>query len=80
MKEGQKVELVQRNVAGNIIPGLCKTGTLDGLNEVVYVGYISGDACVKVNFNGSIDMYAIYCLNFGNQRPLNKQEKKGSKA
>ena len=74
MKEGQKVELVQRDVAGNIIPSLCKTGTLHGLNQVVSVGYISGDTCVTVNFNGSIDMYAIYCLNFGNQRPLNKQE------
>ena len=46
---------------------------------LVYRINISGDACVKVNFNGSIDMYAIYCLNFGNQRPLNKQEKKGGK-
>lgn len=80
MKEGQKVELVQRDVAGNIIPSLCKTGTLHGLNQVVSVGYISGDACVTVNLNGSIDMYAIYCLNFGNQRPLNKQEQKGGKA
>lgn len=77
MQEGQKVRLVQRDVAGKIIPSLCKTGTLEALNGVVYVGYISGDASVRVNFDEDAGMYAVYCLEFDNQQSLAEQGKKG---
>ena len=64
MKEGQKVKFVQRDVAGNIIKSLCRTGELVALNGSIYVMYIGGDACVKVTFDDDMDSYAIYNLEF----------------
>jgi len=63
-KEGQEVTLVQRDVAGKILPSLSRIGRLDAFEGTVYISYISGDACVRVEFDDDSGFYAIYNLVF----------------
>ena len=64
MKEGQDVTLVQRDVAGKIIPSLSRKGRLEAFEDTVYVTYMSGDATVRVEFEDDTASYAIYNLVF----------------
>lgn len=70
MEEGQEVTLVQRDVAGKIIPSLSRKGRLEPFEGTVYVSYMSGDATVRVEFEDDTASYAIYNLVFS-------QDKKG---
>lgn len=64
MEEGQEVTLVQRDVAGKIIPSLSRKGRLEAFEDTVYVTYMSGDATVRVEFEDDTASYAIYNLVF----------------
>lgn len=77
MEVGQQVTFVQYDVAGNIVPSLCKLGELVAFNGGVWVSYIGGDACVKVEIADKSDWYAIYNLAFDSQRSLIGQRREG---
>ena len=64
MEEGQEVTLVQRDVAGKVIPSLSRKGRLEAFEDTVYVTYMSGDATVRVEFEDDTASYAIYNLVF----------------
>ena len=64
MEEGQEVTLVQRDVAGKVIPSLSRKGRLEAFEGTVYVTYMSGDATVRVEFEDDTASYAIYNLVF----------------
>lgn len=64
MEEGQEVTLVQKDVAGKIIPSLSRKGRLEPFEGTVYVSYMSGDATVRVEFEDDTASYAIYNLVF----------------
>ena len=64
MEEGQEVTLVQRDVAGKVIPSLSRKGRLEAFEDTVYVTYMSGDATVRVEFEDDTASYAIYNIVF----------------
>ena len=61
LKDGQEVNFIQRDVAGNIISNLCRVCKVATQNKVVYMG---GDACIRVESKEGNGYYTLYCLSF----------------
>lgn len=61
LKDGQEVNFIQRDVAGNIVSSLCRVCKVATQNKVVYMG---GDACIRVESKEGKGYYTLYCLSF----------------
>ncbi len=60
LKDGSTVFLNIRDLAGNLIVEKSCTGLITNPQIV----YVSGDACIRVNFNGHSDLYSLMDLSF----------------
>lgn len=61
LKDGQEVNFIQRDVAGNIVSSLCRVCKVATRNKVVYMG---GDACIRVESKEGKGYYTLYCFSF----------------